>query len=76
MEREREREECNGDRTAEGERGGRGGGEEPVFHHREPCKFPPPTRRRFSLIADRSSCWVINVQHRRREEKGRDGSNV
>lgn len=26
MEREREREECNGDRTAEGERGGRGGG--------------------------------------------------
>lgn len=46
------------------------GGEEPVFHHREPCKFPPPTRRRFSLIADRSSCWVINVQHRQREEEG------
>lgn len=51
-------------------RGGREG-EEPVFHHREPCKFPPPTRRRFSLIADRSSCWVINVQHRQREEEGR-----
>lgn len=28
----------------------------------EPCKFPPLPRRRFSLIADRSSCWVINVR--------------
>jgi hypothetical protein len=28
-----------------------------------PCKFPPSHRRRFSLIADRSPCPVINVSY-------------
>lgn len=42
-----------------------------LSRRRELCKFPLPPRRRFSLIADRSSCWVINVRHGQSEGNGR-----
>lgn len=38
-----------------------------------PCKFPPPHRRRFSLIADRSPCWVINVSYGDRRKSNGSG---
>lgn len=45
MEREREREECNGDRTAEGERGGRRGGEKK--EERKKRRYPIVMKRDF-----------------------------
>lgn len=37
------------------------------------CKFPPLHRRRFSLIADRSPCWVINVSYGDRRKSNGSG---
>lgn len=47
MEREREREECNGDRTAEGERGGRGGGGGEKKEERKKRRYPIVMKRDF-----------------------------